>query len=171
VARKGWVGAFLFMGKGSSATLHAGSDVYREFIEGVDERLFDLGHTGSTTRMPSINLEAANGVIVTGCPLSQPDMLAEDWMVLEPVAKAPAFDPTIEHSGEESESTFGVWEREAQEKIIDRIRPKIPEQWRRYVTMESHHSIIEEMLTVRWKFKPPAVTALNDGSLVPQLKV
>jgi len=73
-ARSGW------NGNGMCIYLEKGSSPYREtMINSVDGRLFELGDDGTSTRMPNINMLAADNSTVTGWLASQTDMLAEDW--------------------------------------------------------------------------------------------
>lgn len=83
IARKGWngKGMFLYLNKGSVATMPQDGST----IEGIDSDLFELGDTGTVTRLPNINMRTASGSTVTGWLASQTDMLAEDWeMISEP---------------------------------------------------------------------------------------
>lgn len=79
VARVGWNGKgmwlYLNLGSHDKAEQHA-------LIDGVPRALFSLGHEGTATRLPNINMQAASGATVTGWLASQTDMLAEDWMVV-----------------------------------------------------------------------------------------
>lgn len=86
VARAGWngKGMFVYMNRGSRAwDEHTAGP---SLVGGVSQEHFDRGDHGTVTRMPNINMCAADGSTVTGWLASQTDMLAEDWMVLEPVA-------------------------------------------------------------------------------------
>lgn len=80
VARAGWNGKgmwlYLNLGSHDKAEQHA-------LIDGVPRALFSLGHEGTVTRLPNINMRAASGATVTGWLASQTDMLAEDWVVVE----------------------------------------------------------------------------------------
>lgn len=82
VARAGWdgKGMLLWLNRGSSATPPLDRDAQ---IGGVSSDLFDLGDTGTVTRLPNINMRAADGSTVTGWLASQTDMLADDWMIVE----------------------------------------------------------------------------------------
>jgi hypothetical protein len=82
IARSGWngKGMFVCLNKGSSEIL---SPDRSGTVEGVSETLFDLGMTGTVTRLPNLNMRAATGSTVTGWLASQTDMLAEDWEVVE----------------------------------------------------------------------------------------
>lgn len=79
VARAGWngKGMFLWLNKGS----YAGAS--EPLICGVHASLFDDGNLGTVTRMPNINMRAADGSTVIGWLASQTDMLAEDWTEVE----------------------------------------------------------------------------------------
>jgi hypothetical protein len=73
-------------GRGMSIYLNAGSVEHSSdklSISGVGRELFDNGDAGTVTRMPNINLIAADGTIVTGWAPSQNDMLADDWRICE----------------------------------------------------------------------------------------
>lgn len=89
IARAGWngKGMFVSLNKGSSEFL---SPTRTETIEGVSETLFDLGSTGTITRLPNLNMRAATGSTVTGWLASQTDLLAEDWIDLDADASPPA---------------------------------------------------------------------------------
>lgn len=80
-ARAGWNGKnmFIYLNPGS---VPPGN--YGETINGVDASLFEIGDRDTTIRMPNINLQAADGSIVTGWLASQTDMLAEDWQTVTP---------------------------------------------------------------------------------------
>lgn len=83
VARSGWngKGMFVWMNPGSfDANVH-GMDTH---VGGIKCSLFSLGDHGTTTRLPNMNMRAADGSTVTGWLASQTDMLAEDWCVLPP---------------------------------------------------------------------------------------
>lgn len=76
-ARAGWngKGMFVYLNKGSR-------DAYENsvrLIGGVSQELFENGDVGTVTRMPNLNMRAADGSTVTGWLASQTDMLAEDW--------------------------------------------------------------------------------------------
>lgn len=77
IARAGWngKGMFVYLNKGSTAA----PDMT---IVGVSIDLFDAGDDGTVTRMPNLNMKAADGSTVTGWLASQTDILAEDWSVL-----------------------------------------------------------------------------------------
>ena len=89
IARAGWngKGMFVCLNKGSSEFLSPGRT---ETIEGVSEKLFEFGNTGTVTRLPNLNMRTASGSTVTGWLASQTDLLAEDWIDLEADAPAPA---------------------------------------------------------------------------------
>ena len=89
IARGGWNGKGMFVGlnKGSSECLSPGRT---ETIEGVSETLFELGNTGTVTRLPNLNMRAATGSTVTGWLASQTDLLAEDWVDLDADAAPPS---------------------------------------------------------------------------------
>ncbi|WP_418131447.1 Gp49 family protein [Variovorax sp. 278MFTsu5.1] len=78
IQRAGW------NGKGMFLWLNLGSHDEHEqaaAIGGVPRALFMLGDDGTVTRMPNINMRAADGSTVTGWLASQTDMLACDWRV------------------------------------------------------------------------------------------
>ena len=80
LAREGWngKGMFVFLNNGSIAADRAKPP----FIGGVQTSLFELGDVGTVTRMPNINMKAADGSTVMGWVASQVDLLAEDWQVV-----------------------------------------------------------------------------------------
>lgn len=82
IARGGWngKGMFVFLNKGSSEILSPDRSLH---VESISETLFELGDTGTVTRLPNINMRAATGSTVTGWLASQTDLLAEDWEVVE----------------------------------------------------------------------------------------
>lgn len=83
--RAGWngKGMFIFLNRGSSPTLDpiAENQSIMPLIDGVNQKLFDLGAIGTVTRLPNLNMKAATGSTVTGWLASQTDILAEDWIV------------------------------------------------------------------------------------------
>ena len=89
IARAGWNGKGMFVGlnKGSSECLSPGRT---KTIEGVSETLFELGNTGTVTRLPNLNMRAATGSTVTGWLASQTDLLAEDWIDIDADAAPPS---------------------------------------------------------------------------------
>lgn len=93
IARAGWNGKGMFVGlnKGSSEFL---SPTRTEHIEGISEKHFELGDTGTVTRLPNLNMRAASGSTGTGWLASQTDLLAEDWIDLDADVPAPAEEPT-----------------------------------------------------------------------------
>ena len=84
VARAGWNGKnmFIYLNKGSHHFAEVSTPGFTH-IEGVKRELFELGDTGTITRLPNINMRAATGSTVTGWLASQTDMLAEDWVDLD----------------------------------------------------------------------------------------
>lgn len=80
-ARAGWNGKnmFIYLNPGSVPP-----GVYGDTVNGVHIGLFEQGAPDTTIRMPNINLQAADGSIVTGWLASQTDMLAEDWQIVTP---------------------------------------------------------------------------------------
>lgn len=87
IARAGWngKGMCVYLNRGSSATsfVNEGPDAVKEYPEGIRGDLFDLGDTGTVTRLPNLNMKAASGSTVTGWLASQTDILAEDWTIVE----------------------------------------------------------------------------------------
>ncbi len=86
VARTGWNGknmrVFLNFGiHDSDKTAYTIAEGV-VLLNGVRANLFDEGDRGTVTRMPNLNMVAADGSIVTGWLASQTDMLAEDWQVV-----------------------------------------------------------------------------------------
>jgi len=83
IAREGWNGknmcVFLKMG---NLSMPEGT-TQEELVGGVPFMLFDKGPDGSVTRMPNLNMKAADGSTVTGWLASQTDMLAHDWCIIE----------------------------------------------------------------------------------------
>ncbi|SCW95607.1 DUF2829 domain-containing protein [Ancylobacter rudongensis] len=81
-ARGSWngKGMFVYLEHGSAPTsFHQLAE--RGTINGVSSLLFEVGHEGTTVRMPHLSLKAADGSRVTGWLASQTDLLAEDWVV------------------------------------------------------------------------------------------
>lgn len=82
LSRAGWngKGMYVFINFGSH---HFQDDFWptqpHDNIGGVSPYLFVRGDTGTTTRMPNLNMHAADGSTVVGWLASQTDMLAEDW--------------------------------------------------------------------------------------------
>lgn len=84
VARAGWngKGMFVYLNEGSVDANGADAGKFAaNSINGVDVQLFQCGDTGTATRMPNINMQAADGSTVTGWLASQTDILAEDWTI------------------------------------------------------------------------------------------
>lgn len=81
VARAGWNGKkmFVWLNWGS----FPGCEM-NKLIGGVPSVLFHAGPKNTVTRMPNINMRAADGSTVTGWLASQTDMLAEDWVDVLP---------------------------------------------------------------------------------------
>lgn len=82
IARAGWngKGMFIYLNHGSH-DFPAHQD-RPPVIGGVNHSLFENGDTGTVTRMPNINMRAADGSTVTGWLASQTDMLADDWSIV-----------------------------------------------------------------------------------------
>lgn len=80
VARMNWngKGMFIFLQTGSK---HFINDKGESLVGGVDPELFETGHDGTSTRMPCVCMNAADGSTVTGWLASQTDMLAHDWVI------------------------------------------------------------------------------------------
>ncbi len=88
VAREGWngKGMFIYLNKGSFDFSIPSKDILSEecfTIGGVCQELFEKGDGGTITRMPNLNMKAADNSIVTGWLASQTDILAEDWNILD----------------------------------------------------------------------------------------
>lgn len=77
VARQGWNGKKMFLSLNNGS--YAAGQPHGSLIHGVGNELFETGDEGTVTRMPNINMRAANGETVVGWLASQTDMLAEDW--------------------------------------------------------------------------------------------
>jgi hypothetical protein len=91
VRRAGWngKGMWLWINKGSMPfdTLHGDDNLPKGGrTEGIKNELFDSADSGTSVRLPNINMRAATGSTVTGWLASQTDILAEDWDILEPGA-------------------------------------------------------------------------------------
>lgn len=86
VAREGWngKGMYIWLEKGSSERRIEEEDRTSETINKVGAEHFQLGDTGTVTRMPHLCMRAADGSIVTGWLASQTDLLAEDWVLVSP---------------------------------------------------------------------------------------
>lgn len=92
VCRAGWngKGVFVYLNKGNFAAdllgFKPGDDVQPDHpstLNGVSIGLFEAGGSGTVTRMPNINMRAADGSTVVGWLASQTDILATDWMLVE----------------------------------------------------------------------------------------
>lgn len=81
VSRRGWNGPnqFVYLNRGSFDPRPRDNG---EPINGIPLRLFNLGDSGTITRLPNFNLHTAQGCILTGWLASQSDLLAEDWYVV-----------------------------------------------------------------------------------------
>ena len=78
VARKGW------NGKGMFLTLQPGSTVDGDTMRNTGAKDY---YTGCKCNIaPHIDMKAADNTYVVGWLASQTDMLAEDWMVVIPIA-------------------------------------------------------------------------------------
>jgi hypothetical protein len=79
--RAGWngKGMFIFLNPGSDPSAPESRPTH---LSGIGSSLFGYGDTGTTRRLPNLNMRAADGATVTGWLASQTDMLAEDWMVV-----------------------------------------------------------------------------------------
>lgn len=77
VSRKGW------NGKGMFLTLQPGSEVDGDNMRNEGAKNFYAGCKCSIA--PHIDMKAADETYVVGWLASQTDMLAEDWMIVEPV--------------------------------------------------------------------------------------
>lgn len=92
VARAGWngKGMFIYLNKGSVDGELLGflpgaqpTPAHPSTQDGIRLGLFNCGDSGTTVRLPNINMRSASGATVTGWLASQTDMLAEDWQVVE----------------------------------------------------------------------------------------
>ena len=83
ISREGWNGKnmCLTLNKGSHHT--PTNEERPSRIEGVNSDMFEIGHEGTVTRIPNINMKTASGSTVTGWLASQTDMLANDWCILD----------------------------------------------------------------------------------------
>ena len=83
VARIGWNGKnmFVYLNKGSIDI--SKKAITTEYVGGVSSSLFEVGDIDTITRMPNLNMKAADNSIITGWLASQTDMLAEDWLILD----------------------------------------------------------------------------------------
>lgn len=88
-AREGWngKGMFVFLNKGSvdpgGNIPNLSVDIDKTLIQGIDSSMFENGATGTSTRMPNLNLNTVHGSTITGWAASQTDMLASDWYIVE----------------------------------------------------------------------------------------
>lgn len=81
ISREGWNGKNMcvYMALGSHNFIE--DEPVPDLIEGIKSSLFERGFTGTTTRLPNINMHTATGSTVTGWLASQTDMFAEDWCI------------------------------------------------------------------------------------------
>lgn len=84
VARSGWNGRNMFVHLNPGSTPNSTPTSASGLISGVSVSLFEEGSDGTITRMPNLNLKAADGTIITGWLASQTDLLAEDWRIVDP---------------------------------------------------------------------------------------
>lgn len=84
ISRSGWngKGMFIYLNKGSR-DVSGKDEVGIENVEGVPFYLFEMGDTGTVTRLPNVNMKTATGSTVTGWLASQTDLFAEDWGIVE----------------------------------------------------------------------------------------
>lgn len=82
ISREGWNGKNMFvtLNKGSSEFLPPVAAGRKEYLEGIDTALFNLGDEGTVTRLPNLYLKSASGSNATWAP-SITDTLAEDWCI------------------------------------------------------------------------------------------
>ena len=81
VARKGW------NGKGMFLTLQTGSEVDGSLMRNENAKQF---YGDSKVRIcPHIDMKAADGSYVVGWLASQTDLLAEDWVTIDPTLMIP----------------------------------------------------------------------------------
>lgn len=80
VARFGWngKGMYVYLNKGS---VDAAGKYTSLSISGVSFDLFDIGDSGTLTRLPNLVMKTAGGEILNGWLASQTDILAEDWVL------------------------------------------------------------------------------------------
>lgn len=93
VARSGWngKGMFVWVNKGAfdgpALGFSNGEQPDRPnsgvAMNSVAIELFEASGQGTVTRMPNLNMRAADGSTITGWLASQTDMLAEDWCIVE----------------------------------------------------------------------------------------
>ncbi|WOB06484.1 DUF2829 domain-containing protein [Piscinibacter gummiphilus] len=155
VARAGWngKGMFVYMVRGSRAwNEHTPSP---SFVGGVNQDHFDRGDTGTVTRMPNINMHAADGSTVTGWLASQTDMLADDWMVLPQVAAQPAFDPSVPLSGFQKYKGLNPNVADLMSAATRDAKAAVPVEYRNRVVFTSEECPGGMEATVRWKYTPP----------------
>lgn len=78
LSRSGWNGKNMcvYMNHGSHDFSKEASAAK---VNNVSSHLFQRGAEGTVTRMPNINMTAADGSTVMGWLASQTDILAEDW--------------------------------------------------------------------------------------------
>lgn len=89
VARHGWngKGMFIYLNKGAvdlSTSDAPGAPDSITHVNSVRIGLFERWQGNIVTRMPNINMKAADGSTVTGWLASQTDMLADDWEIVSP---------------------------------------------------------------------------------------
>jgi hypothetical protein len=86
IGRDGWNGRGMFVwlnpGSADLETRNEAIEEYDALIGGVGIALFELGDDNTVTRMPNLNMRAADGSTITGWLASQSDMLAEDWEIV-----------------------------------------------------------------------------------------
>lgn len=80
VARESWQGAMAVSLRFGSHDFTNGPMAAGEYISSVNSQLFESGHTGTVTRMPS--LEAYNGSFWSSWNPSNADLLAQDWVAV-----------------------------------------------------------------------------------------
>lgn len=84
VRRSDWdAKVFVYLNPGSRDESKAGLKGYKRISQGLADKLFESAHKGTVTRLPNLNLKARSGSTITGWTPSQPDMLAEDWEIVE----------------------------------------------------------------------------------------
>ena len=82
LARSGWNGKNMFVWLNRGSRDFPDDEPRPAKVDGVRTEMFDMGDTGTSTRLPNINMSTASGAIVTGWLASQTDMLADDWEVV-----------------------------------------------------------------------------------------
>ena len=72
--------SFIYLNHGSVA--YTENSLETAHIEAIKNELFEIGNTGTVTRLPNLNMKLVSGETMTGWTPTQADMLAEDWQVV-----------------------------------------------------------------------------------------